>query len=95
MTISSVRRSLVYPLYRHIGLAEKVLQDVYILIRLGKRAILKALLDMKYMFDHHDVYYIYSKIYLDDYCVWIQHARYTDLYKEYGRILIIFVVTKY
>lgn len=74
VTISSVRRSLVYPLYRHIGLAEKVLQDVYILIRLGKRAILKALLDMKYMFDHHDVYYIYSKIYLDDYCVWIQHA---------------------
>ncbi|KAG0736452.1 hypothetical protein G6F57_012295 [Rhizopus arrhizus] len=41
----------------------------------SKRAILKALLDMKYLFDHHDVYYIYSKIYLDDYCVWIQHAN--------------------
>lgn len=73
--VSSYRRALTYPLYRNMALCDKVLQDVYIVIRLGKRAILKALLDMKYMFDHHDVYYIYSKIFLDDYCVWIQHAK--------------------
>ncbi|CEI99810.1 hypothetical protein RMCBS344292_13890 [Rhizopus microsporus] len=72
--ITSFRRSLIYPLYRHFEFSEKVVQDVYILFKLGKRAILKALLEMKYIFDHHDVYYIYSKIYLDDYCVWIQHA---------------------
>lgn len=53
-----------------------MLQDVYILFRLGKRALLKALLEMKDIFDHHDVYYVYSKIWLDDYCTWIQHARY-------------------
>ncbi|KAF7725986.1 Hsp90 cochaperone shq1 [Apophysomyces ossiformis] len=72
--IACFRRALAYPLYRHFGLCEKVLQDVYVLFRLGKRAILKALLEMKDMFDHHDVYYIYSKTWLDDYCVWIQHA---------------------
>ncbi|OAD05703.1 hypothetical protein MUCCIDRAFT_137199 [Mucor lusitanicus CBS 277.49] len=73
--ISSYRRALTYPLYRNLSLCEKVLQDVYILFKLGKRAILKALLDMKHLFDHHDVYYVYSKIFLDDYCVWIQHAN--------------------
>ncbi|KAI8881454.1 SHQ1-domain-containing protein [Backusella circina FSU 941] len=72
--VSSFRRALTYPLYRNFELCEKILQDVYILFKLGKRAILKALLDMKDVFDHHDVYYIYSKVYLDDYCVWIQHA---------------------
>ncbi|KAI8646986.1 SHQ1 protein-domain-containing protein [Parasitella parasitica] len=73
--ISSYRRALTYPLYRSLHLCEKVLSDVYILFKLGKRAILKALLDMKDIFDHHDVYYVYSKIFLDDYCVWIQHAK--------------------
>ncbi|GAA5805813.1 hypothetical protein HPULCUR_011339 [Helicostylum pulchrum] len=73
--ISCYRRALTYPLYRNIALCEKVLQDVYIMFKLGKRAILKALLDMKYLFDHHDVYYVYSKIFLDDYCVWIQHSN--------------------
>ncbi|KAI9253810.1 SHQ1 protein-domain-containing protein [Phascolomyces articulosus] len=72
--IACYRRSLAYPLYRNFALCEKLLQDVYILMRLGKRAILKVLLNMKDLFDHHDVYYVYSKIWLDDYCVWIQHS---------------------
>lgn len=75
VVLSCYRRALVYPLYRNFELCDKVLQDVYILFKLGKRAILKALLDMKYLFDHHDVYYVYSKIFFDDYCVWIQHAK--------------------
>ncbi|KAG0174705.1 Hsp90 cochaperone shq1 [Apophysomyces sp. BC1034] len=74
VVIASFRRALAYPLQRNFALCEKVLQDVYILFRLGKRAILKALLETKDLFDHHDVYYIYSKTWLDDYCVWIQHA---------------------
>ncbi|KAI9490919.1 SHQ1 protein-domain-containing protein [Zychaea mexicana] len=72
--VANYRRSLAYPLYRNFALCEKVMQDVYILMRLGKRAILKALLSLKVLFDHHDVYYVYSKIYLDDYCTWIQHT---------------------
>lgn len=72
--LASYRRALAYPLYRHWELCRKVMNDVYILFKLGKRAILKALLEMKDMFDHHDVYYIYSKIWLDDYCTWIQQS---------------------
>ncbi|KAI7871853.1 SHQ1 protein-domain-containing protein [Spinellus fusiger] len=74
VTTASFRRVLCHPLYRHFALCEKTLQDVYILFRLGKRAVLKVLLEMKDLFDHHDVYYVYSKIWIDDYCVWIQHA---------------------
>lgn len=75
VVISVYRRALTFPLYRNLELCDKVLQDVYMLFKLGKRGILKALLGLKDMFDHHDVYYIYSKLYLDDYCVWIQHSK--------------------
>lgn len=31
---------------------------------------------MKNILDHHDVYYVYSKVWLDDLCVWTQaYAR--------------------
>jgi protein SHQ1 len=73
--ISCYRRALAFPLYRNYKLCDKILQDVYILLKLGKRAILKALLEIKDMFDHHDIYYIYNKIWLDDYCIWIQQSR--------------------
>ncbi|KAH8556514.1 SHQ1 protein-domain-containing protein [Umbelopsis sp. PMI_123] len=72
--ISCYRRALAFPLYRNYNLCDKILQDIYILLKLGKRAVLKALLEMKDMFDHHDIYYIYSKIWLDDYCIWIQQS---------------------
>lgn len=52
----------------------KVLQDVYVILKLGRRGILRALLTVKGVLDHDDVYYVYSKIFLEDYCVWIQGA---------------------
>ncbi|KAJ2745515.1 hypothetical protein GGI20_002119 [Coemansia sp. BCRC 34301] len=72
--VACFRRALAYPLYRNWELCEKVLEDVYVLFKLGLRAILKVMLEVKLMFDHHDIYYVYSKLYLDDYCVWLQTA---------------------
>ncbi|KAJ1662874.1 hypothetical protein IW140_005399 [Coemansia sp. RSA 1813] len=72
--IASFRRGLAYPLYRNWELCEKALEDVYVILKLGRRAILKTMLEIKGLFDHHDVYYIYSKIFIDDYCVWLQTA---------------------
>ncbi|CAG8437348.1 3440_t:CDS:10 [Ambispora gerdemannii] len=68
------RRALSYPLYRNYELCEKILQDVYVILKLGRRAILKCLMELKELFDHHDVYYVYSKIWIDDYCVWCMKA---------------------
>ncbi|KAI8576876.1 hypothetical protein K450DRAFT_254716 [Umbelopsis ramanniana AG] len=91
--ISCYRRALAFPLYRNYKLCDKILQDVYILLKLGKRAILKALLEIKDMFDHHDIYYIYSKIWLDDYCIWIQQSS-DNVLKTLARELHHFQLSK-
>ncbi|KAF9951345.1 hypothetical protein BGZ65_006013 [Modicella reniformis] len=72
--VACFRRVLAYPLYRNWNLAMKVLQDVYMILKLGRRGILRALLEVKEILDHDDVYYIYSKMFIEDYCVWIQSA---------------------
>lgn len=78
--IPSYRRLLAFPLYRSFALAEKCRIDVALLLKKGKRSIIRCLLEMKYILDHHDVYYIYSKIWVDDFCVWLQSdAKYDFL----------------
>ncbi|KAG0379894.1 hypothetical protein BGX24_011136 [Mortierella sp. AD032] len=72
--LASFRRALAYPLNRNWNLALKVLQDVYVILKLGRRGILRALLAVKEVLDHDDIYYIYSKMFIEDYCVWIQSA---------------------
>ena len=73
--ISCISRSLVYPFYRSWSLANVIIQDVAMLLKLGQPAILRALLDTKARFDVHSVYGVYSQLYLEDYCIWIQQAR--------------------
>lgn len=70
--VPSYRRSLAFPLYRFFLLSEKCREDIASILRKGKRTVMRCLLEMKYILDHHEVYYIYSKIWLDDFCVWIQ-----------------------
>ncbi|KAK9458941.1 SHQ1 protein-domain-containing protein [Lipomyces oligophaga] len=72
--ITCFRRALSYPLYRSWDLALKCWNDMATIMRAGKRAILKALLDINHLFAFHDIYYIYSKIVVEDYCVWIQSS---------------------
>ncbi|KAI8928564.1 SHQ1 protein-domain-containing protein [Entophlyctis helioformis] len=69
-----LRRSLTYPLYRHFGLSKRVLEDVVILLKLGRRAILKALLHIKRLLEHDEVTFVLDRVWVTDYCVWIQHA---------------------
>ncbi|KAH9854021.1 SHQ1-domain-containing protein [Lenzites betulinus] len=67
---ASYRRSLAFPLYRSFALAEACRADVAALLARGKRTVTRCLLEMKDILDHHDVYYVYSKIWVDDFCVW-------------------------
>lgn len=79
--VPSYRRSLTFPLYRSFALAERCRKDVAALLRKGKRTVMRCLLEMKGILDHHEVYYIYSKIWLDDFSVWIQaEAQFVTLY---------------
>lgn len=66
------RRSLAFPLYRSFALAEACRSDVADFFLKGKRTVLRCLLELKHILDHHEVYYVYSKIWVDDMCVWLQ-----------------------
>ena len=68
----AVRRSLIYPLYRHMDLSKKVLTDTVIIFKLGKKSLLKTLLHCKDLLEHSENCYIFDRIWLSDLCVWIQ-----------------------
>ena len=69
---TSYRRSFTFPLYRSFQLSEACRRDVASYMAQGKRMITRSLLETKRILDHHEVYYVYSRIWLDDFCVWIQ-----------------------
>jgi protein SHQ1 len=70
--IPSYRRSLAFPLYRSFKLAEACQADIANLFSMGRRTVVRCLLEMKHVLDHHEVYYVYSKIWVDDFCSWTQ-----------------------
>ncbi|KAL0579976.1 hypothetical protein V5O48_002060 [Marasmius crinis-equi] len=80
------RRSLSFPLYRSFALAEKCRKDVASFLSRGKRTVFRCLLEMKDILDHHEVYYIYSKLWLDDYCVWIQSLASDEILSQLGSV---------
>ncbi|KAK1232993.1 hypothetical protein PQX77_003907 [Marasmius sp. AFHP31] len=82
--VAPYRRSLSFPLYRSFALAEKCRKDVASFLTKGKRAVFRCLLEMKDVLDHHEVYYVYSKIWLDDYCVWIQSLASDEIIAQLG-----------
>ncbi|KAF9036572.1 SHQ1-domain-containing protein [Panaeolus papilionaceus] len=86
--IPSYRRSLAFPLYRSWALSEKCREDTALILQKGKRAVTRCLLEMKDILDHHEVYYIYSKIWLHDFCVWIQAAAADDVLFSLGHSLM-------
>lgn len=68
-----LRRAVSYPLYRNLDLAYTCIRDVATILRAGKEVTLRCLLETKYLLDHApDQKYLLSKIFLDDYCIWIQ-----------------------
>ncbi|KAI0080565.1 SHQ1-domain-containing protein [Panus rudis PR-1116 ss-1] len=77
--VASYRRALTYPLYRSFALADACRADVAAFLARGKRLVFRCLLDIKKILDHHEVYYVYSKIWLDDFCVWIQSCASDDI----------------
>ncbi|KAH6582912.1 hypothetical protein BASA61_008324 [Batrachochytrium salamandrivorans] len=68
----SLRRSLAFPLNRHIDLTKLVIEDVVILLKLGRRAILKALLHTKRLLERDEITFVLDRVWVTDYCVWIQ-----------------------
>ena len=83
--LACVRRSLAYPLVRHLRLAHVVLADVGRLLRLGRPAVLRCLLEARAAIQsccEHG--YLLNRVWLDDYCVWLQqlHPRWLTKLSE-------------
>lgn len=71
----SYRRALAFPLSRSFALAEACRLDVAQTLLAGVRGVVRALLEVKRVLDAHEAYYVYSKIWVDDFCTWVQvHA---------------------
>ena len=74
------RRSLAFPLYRSFAFADACRADLANFLLRGQRMVIRCFLDLKCILDHHEVYYIYSKIWVDDVCTWLQTgARFASL----------------
>jgi protein SHQ1 len=69
---ASYRRALVFPLFRSFALTERCRADVAAFMLGGKRMVVRCLLELKDILDHHEVYYVYSKIWVEDFCLWVQ-----------------------
>jgi hypothetical protein len=70
--ISGTRRSLTFPLYRHWNLSIKLWEDVIILLKLGKRALIRCFLEIERIFESDDFGSYHSRLYIQDYCLWLQ-----------------------
>lgn len=73
---ASYTRSLVYPLYRSVLVADCVLSDVKALVSgpidIVRTRLLHTLMDVRNTFEESTVLRIFSDIYITDFCVWIQ-----------------------
>ncbi|XP_039287393.1 protein SHQ1 homolog [Nilaparvata lugens] len=69
-----LRRSLIYPLYRHWNLANIVLQDTVIIFNAGKRHVLWLLLRIYSLFGESEPRYMLNELYIKDYCIWLQNV---------------------
>ncbi|KAF8655968.1 hypothetical protein AX16_002828 [Volvariella volvacea WC 439] len=92
--VPSYRRCLAFPLYRSFALAKACQQDVARLLTKGKRTVVRCLLEIKSILDHHEVYYVYSKIWVDDFCVWTQGYASDDALISLGKSLLSLRVEK-
>lgn len=68
--LASYHRALAYPLFRSWALCEAIRVDVSSFLKRGKQAVVRALLELKTLLDAHEVYYVYSKVWVDDMLVW-------------------------
>ena len=80
--VFAMRRSLIYPYLRYWPLASIIANDVLEIFQGGRRVILRCLLQVFRIFEKTDTHYIMNKLYIHDYCVWIQQAIDEDI-KEF------------
>lgn len=91
---TSYRRALAFPLYRSFALCRRIQQDVADVLSRGTRPVTRLLLASKKILDAHDVYYVYSKIWLDDFCAWLPSHTTDEELKTLGSEVVSTIISK-
>eukprot|EP01090_Pellita_catalonica_P001963 TRINITY_DN11659_c0_g1_i1.p1 TRINITY_DN11659_c0_g1~~TRINITY_DN11659_c0_g1_i1.p1 ORF type:complete len:642 (-),score=97.02 TRINITY_DN11659_c0_g1_i1:37-1962(-) len=81
--VACFRRSLAYPLYRTWELSMRTWTDVKQILFCGRKTILRMLLHIKKTLDKTLTHYYLSRLYIDDYCVWIQSLSHSTIHSLY------------
>ncbi|XP_060574596.1 protein SHQ1 homolog [Ruditapes philippinarum] len=92
---SCFRRSICYPLYRQWKLNQSVLKDVVTILQLGRRSVLKVLLEIRGILMDQDCRYVLNDLYITDYCVWIQSASEKKLQSLWEALSKVFILIQF
>ncbi|KAA1471350.1 SHQ1-domain-containing protein [Dentipellis sp. KUC8613] len=82
---ASYRRALAFPLHRSWALTEACRTDVAGVLQRGTRAVVRCLLALRAILDAHDVYYVYSRVWMDDFCAWAAACASEERLKALGK----------
>lgn len=78
--ISLLRRSLIYPLYRNYDLSLTVLNDVKVILELGKVYVIKLFTEIHSLFNgSQSCRYILNDLYIKDYLIYLQKLNENDI----------------
>lgn len=75
----SIRRSLVYPYLRSYNLTTKVAEDVCQIIKLGRRTVIRCLLQLHLIMEKSESHYLFNKLYIDPLIGWIQQCEESEV----------------
>jgi protein SHQ1 len=73
--ISCMRRSLIYPYLRSYKLSNMIIHDVVAIFQSGKHVVLQTLLKIYKIYEKSETKYMINKLFIEDYCVWIQTVK--------------------
>lgn len=76
--VNLYRRVMIYPIYRHFKLAERIQQDLQEVLAAGRLIVLKIVLDVKMMFERSEPRYMFNILYIDDLVVYAQSLTNAD-----------------
>lgn len=52
-----------------------MVEDTAYILMLGKRSVLRCLLEVHRLFNTKNPYHYLNRLFIDDYCVWVQGLR--------------------
>jgi len=71
----NIRRSLIHPYLRSYTLARKVVEDVCLILKGGRRTVIRCLLQLHRIMEKSDSHYLFNKLYIDPLIGWVQRCE--------------------